>query len=233
MFELSTNVASPQQLRRGDFTPYDALYLGEFSCADYPNNFCSHPEFLAEAAELVRVQGKKCYLRLLAVPSNRDLPTVTKVIETALALPFDGFEVHNMGVLQMLKEMGCAKPIHLGVFANLYTDATARILKDYGVARVYPNPELSLEEVVYIRDRAPVEVLVPVHGKIPLVVSETCFIHVNSGGIPGEKCAFKCAREHWLTRNAGEWRLKDTGCMTLSGSDLACWSTSTNWPPRS
>jgi len=220
MFELSTNVASPQQLRRGDFTSYDALYLGEFSCMNYPNNFCSHPEFLAEAAELVGAQGKKSYLRLFAVPSNHDLPLVTKVIEAALALPFDGFEVHNLGVLQMLKEMGCTKPIHLGVFGNLYTDATARVVRDYGVTRVYPNPELSLEEAIYIRDHTPIEVLIPVHGKIPLVVSETCFIHESSGGLPGEACTFKCAHEHWLTRTAGDWSLKDTGCMTLSGSDL-------------
>ena len=220
MFELSTNVASPQQLRRGDFSSYDALYLGEFSCMDYPNNFCAHPEFLAEAAELIGDKGKKRYLRLFAVPSNRDLPTVRKVIETALALPFDGFEVHNLGLLQMLKEMGCTKPIHLCVFGNLYTDATARVVKDYGVTRVYPNPELSLEEAIYIRDHTPIEVLIPVHGKIPLVVSETCFIHENSGGIPGEDCKFKCSHEHWLTRTAGDWSLKDTGCMTLSGSDL-------------
>ena len=220
MFELSTNVSSPQQLRRGDFSSYDALYLGEFSCLEYPNNFSAHPELLAEAAETVAKMGKKSYLRLFAVPSNHDLPLVTKVIETALDLPFDAFEVHNLGVLQMLKEMGCKKPIHLGVFGNLYTDATARVVKDYGVTRVYPNPELSLDEAIYIRDHTPIEVLIPVHGKIPLVVSETCFIHENTGGQPGEDCKFKCAHEHWLTRTAGEWSLKDTGRMTLSGRDL-------------
>jgi putative protease len=220
MFELSTNVASPQQLRRGDFSAYDALYLGEFSCLNYPNNFCAHPELLADAAEQVHALGKKAYLRLFAVPGNRDLPTVRKIIETALALPFDGFEVHNMGLLQMLKEMGNDKPIHLGVFGNLYTDATARVVKDYGVTRVYPNPELSLDEAIYIRDRTPIEVLIPVHGKIPLVVSETCFIQENSGGAPDEDCKFKCSQEHWLTRAAGDWSLKDTGCMTLSGADL-------------
>ncbi len=135
-------------------------------------------------------------------------------------MPFDAFEVHNLGVLQMLREMGCTKPIHLGVFGNLYTDATARVVKDYGVTRVYPNPELSLKEAIYIRDRTPIDVLIPVHGKIPLVVSETCFILENSGGNPDEKCTFPCSKEHWLTRAAGDWSLKDTGRMTLSGSDL-------------
>ena len=137
-----------------------------------------------------------------------------------MPLPFDAFEVHNLGVLQMLREMGCTKPIHMGVFGNLYTDATARVLKDYGVTRVYPNPELSLKEAIYIRDKTPIEVLIPVHGKIPLVMSETCFILENSGATPGEKCTFPCSKEHWLTRTAGDWSLRDTGRMTLSGSDL-------------
>ena len=220
MFELSTNVASPQRLRRGDYSAYDALYLGDFSCLDYPENFCAHPEYLEEAVAQVSAQGKKCYLRIFAVPSNHDLPLVRRFIEAAMPLQFDAFEVHNLGVLQMLREMGCTKPIHMGVFGNLYTDATARVLKDYGVTRVYPNPELSLKEAIYIRDKTPVEVLIPVHGKIPLVISETCFILENTDAKPGAKCTFPCSKEHWLTRSAGEWSLRDTGRMTLSGSDL-------------
>ena len=220
MFELSTNVASPQRLRRGDYSAYDALYLGDFSCLDYPENYCADPESLADAAACVAALGKKCYLRLHAVPSNHELPLVRRMIEAAMPLQFDAFEVHNLGVLQMLREMGSTKPVHLGVFGNLYTDATAKVVKDYGVTRVYPNPELSLKEAVYIRDKTPIEVLIPVHGKIPLVVSETCFIMEHSGKEPGEKCTFLCSKDHWLTRTAGDWSLKDTGRMTLSGSDL-------------
>ncbi len=220
MFELSTNVATPQQLRRGDYSAYDALYLGDFSCADYPKNFSAHPDLLEGGVDVVKSQGKKCYLRLYAVPSNRDLPWVRKVIEQALSLPFDAFEVHNLGLLLMLRDMGCNKPIHLGVFGNLYTDATARVVKDYGVTRVYPNPELSLKEAIYIRDHTPIDVLTPVHGKIPLVISETCFIVEHSEKAVEGDCKFSCSQDHWLTRTKGEWALKDTGRMTMSGSDL-------------
>ena len=115
--------------------------------------------------------------------------------------------------------MGCNKPLHLGIFGNLYTDATARVVKEYGVTRVYPNPELSLKEVLYIRDQTPIDVLVPVHGKIPLVISETCFI-LERGRGEDNPCTFLCDEEHWLTRSEGQWSLKDTGRMTLSGSDL-------------
>ena len=110
MFELSTNVASPQRLRRGDYSAYDALYLGDFSCPDYPENYCADPELLADAAAAVAALGKKCYLRLHAVPSNHELPQVRQMIEAAMPLQFDAFEVHNLGVLQMLREMGCTKP---------------------------------------------------------------------------------------------------------------------------
>jgi putative protease len=220
MFELSTDVASPELLERGDYSAYDALYLGDFSCPEYPGNFSSHPELLAGAVQAVKAAGKRCYLRLYAVPSNHDLPWVEKVVEAALRLPIDAFEVHNLGLLRLLRAKGSRVPVHLGVFGNLYTDATARVVKDYGVTRVYPNPELSLKELVYIRDHTPIEVLVPVHGKIPLVVSETCFILEHSAGGPGGPCTFACSQEHWLTRAEGEWSLKDTGRMTLSGSDL-------------
>jgi len=219
MFELSTNVASPKLLQQGDYSAYDALYLGDFSCPKFPDNFTSHPELLAEAAELVKGRGQKCYLRLYAVPSNHDLGWVRELVEAAMALPFDALEVHNLGLLRMLREMGCSKPLHLGVFGNLYTDATARVVKEYGVTRVYPNPELSLKEVIYIRDHTPIEVLVPVHGKIPLVISETCFI-LERGRGEDNPCTFLCDEEHWLTRSEGQWSLKDTGRMTLSGSDL-------------
>ena len=193
MFELSTNVASPQDFAGATTRPMTPS-ISAISPAWIIRRTSAHPDYLEEAVSLVAAQGKKCYLRIFAVPSNHDLPLVRQFIETAMPLPFDAFEVHNLGVLQMLREMGCSKPIHMGVFGNLYTDATARVLKDYGVTRVYPNPELSLKEAIYIRDKTPIEVLIPVHGKIPLVISETCFILENSGATPARNALSPATR---------------------------------------
>lgn len=228
MFELSTDVGNIKELREGDFSAYDALYLGDFSCPEYPNNFSSHADLLEAGVALAHERGQKAYLRLYAVPGNDDLGWVEHHMEVAMALPFDGFEVHNLGVLRMLHERGCRVPVHLGVFGNLYTHETAKVLKNYGVTRVYPNPELSLDEVRYIAEHADVEVLVAVHGKIPLVISETCFIveHSDEAESCGEgACTYQCTRDHWLHRgrsdgSRGDWSLKDTGRMTLSGKDL-------------
>jgi len=228
MFELCTDVSNLKELKQGDFSAYDAIYLGDFSCPEYPNNFSSHPALLEEGLQLVKSRGQKAYLRLYAVPSNHDLPWVAEVIDAALKLPFDALEVHNLGLLRVLREKGCKLPIHLGVFGNLYTHETAKVLKGYGVTRVYPNPELSLKEIAYIADNAPIEVLVPVHGKIPLVISETCFImeHCDATKQPADgSCSYACTKDHWLKRgrndgSQADWSLKDIGRMTLSGKDL-------------
>ena len=227
MYELSTNCANPKQLRQTDFAAYDAVYLGDFSCLDYPSNFSAHPELLEKAVTELKSQGKKVYLRLYATPGNEDLPQVREMIETAKTLPFDAIEVHNLGVLRILQQLGCTLPVHLGVFGNLYTDASARVLKEFGVTRVYPNPELSLTEIHYIREQTPIEIILPVHGKIPLVISETCFIIENSPATAKKVdcngksvCSFPCSQDYWLNRSNGQWVLKDTGRMTLSGKDL-------------
>jgi putative protease len=227
MYELSTNCANPKQLRQTDFSDFDAVYLGDFSCMEYPNNFSSHPELLEAAVSQLKAQGKQVYLRLYATPGNEDLPQVREMIEAAMQLPIDAFEVHNLGVLRILQQMGSTLPVHLGVFGNLYTDASARVLKDFGVTRVYPNPELSLTEIHYIREQTPIEILLPVHGKIPLVISETCFIIENSQSCTqkvdsngNSVCSFPCSQDYWLNRSNGQWVLKDTGRMTLSGKDL-------------
>lgn len=227
MFELSTNIANPKQLRQTDLSAYDAIYLGDYSCLDYPNNFCAHPELLEAAVTELKEAGKQVYLRLYATPGNEDMAQAREMIRTGMSLPIDAFEVHNLGILRVLQEMGNTLPVHLGVFGNLYTDATARVLKEFGVTRVYPNPELSLAEIHYIREKTPVEVLLPVHGKIPLVVSETCFIVENSQSCTQKVdcngktvCNFPCSQDYWLNRSNGQWVLKDTGRMTLSGKDL-------------
>lgn len=228
MFELSTEACNIKELREGDYSAFDAIYLGDYSCPEYPNNFTSNVDQLQAGLDLVKSRKQKCYLRLYAVPSNHDLPWVEDLIDAAIKMPFDGFEVHNLGLLRMLKKKGSTIPVHLGVFGNLYTHETAKTLKEYNVTRVCPNPELSLKEIAYIAENTPIDTIVAVHGKIPLVISETCFIveHSEDGcNNPDEPCNYQCASEHWLKRGRNDgshtdWSLKDTGRMTLSGKDL-------------
>ena len=219
MVELSTNISNYEQLISTDISAYDAIYLGDVTCPLYPNNFCSNLDDLENAINHLRKLNKKAYLRLYAVPENKDMLWMRAVILKAIELKVDAFEVHNLGVLMILKDLKNSIPLHFGVFGNIYTIETIKVLQDYGVTRVQPSPELSIEESIFIKDETPIETTFAVHGKIPLVASETCFIMEQNGNDESD-CGFACSKDHWLTRQQGEWSMKDTGRMTLSGKDL-------------
>ena len=61
----------------------------------------------------------------------------------------------------------------MGAVANIYTSATARLFREYGVTRVTGSYELSLEEIKVLRDLN-LEVEVLVQGPMALGVSEKC-----------------------------------------------------------
>jgi putative protease len=217
MLELATHVPNLRKLQECDLSAYDALYLGDFTCPLYPGNFSSSLEDLREGVGQVKAMGKKCYLSLYAIPKDSDLPWIKDLLRESRDLPLDGIEVHSMGLLRIVRELRDDIPIHLGIFGNLYTDETARVLKGYGVQRVLPNAELSLEEILYIKDHASVQMILPLHGKIPLVISATCFITEYAKIVPSH-CEETCAHGHWLTHE--EWQLKNIGRANVSGKDL-------------
>jgi len=217
MIELATHVPSLKQLQEYDLSAYDALYLGDFTCPLYPGNLSSSLPELREGVRRVKGMGKKCYLSLYAIPKDSDLDSIRELLSGSQELPLDAIEVHNLGLLRVVQELRPDVPIHLGVFGNLYTDETARVLKGWGVKRVFPNAELSLEEVMYIRDHAAIQVIVPVHGKIPLVISASCFVTEYAKIVPTH-CEETCAKGHWLTHE--DWQMKNIGRANLSGKDL-------------
>ncbi len=219
MIELSTNISNYEQLINTQIYAYDAIYLGDVTCPLYPNNFSSNTDDLEKAIKYLKKLNKKCYLRLYAIPENKDITWVKNHIKKAIQLKVDAFEVHNLGVLMILKELKNTIPIHFGVFGNIYTIQTIKVLQDYGVTRVQPSPELSIEEALFIKYETPIDINFAVHGKIPLVASETCFI-MEQNGQDESTCGFACSKDHWLTRQKGEWSMKDTGRMTVSGKDL-------------
>jgi len=215
MFELSTHIPTLEILERVDLSSYHSVYLGDPTCPLVPGNISSKVSLVERALEVTERRGLRAYLSLYAEPRNRDLDWLEELLEGVSSLPLNGVEIHNLGLVRMLKRMGLPFPVHLGVFANLYTHETAKLLHSWGVVRVFPSPELSLEEIDYIRTHAPTQVTLQVHGKICLGISESCFILEYA---QGKGCHEVCSEPHWLV--SGKWTMKNIGRATLSGKDL-------------
>ncbi|HSB71416.1 MAG TPA: peptidase U32 family protein [Candidatus Methylomirabilis sp.] len=216
-YELNTSIANLRDLRASDLRDYDAIYLGDIYCRVYEANFLEHLEDLREGLRILADQGKRAFVATYAAPRNDFLPKVRKVLETAATAGAQAVEIHNLGIMKIAHDEFPDLPLHVGGFANIYTDAGVEVLRGFGAVRFTPNYELSLDEIREIAAacRAPMELLI--HGKMPLGISDYCFL-LDYEEKWGVKCPDLCQKELFLKQ--GTWAMKTVGKGVLSGKDV-------------
>jgi len=216
-FELNTTISNLRDLRRSDLSQYDAVYLGNIYCRQFEDNLLERLDDLREAIAYLKQSGLRAYVTSYAAPRNDALAKVEKALEAAARAGADAIEVHNLGVLRMVHERFPHIPVHIGGFANVYTDAGASVLKEYGAVRFTPNYEISLDEIKGISRSTGLAAEILVHGKMPLGVSDYCFLLEYEEKWP-EKCPTLCQRQLMLKQ--GDWAMRSVGKGVLSGKDV-------------
>ena len=216
--ELSTTVSNLRHLRASDLAPYDAVYLGNVYCRLYEGNLLERPAELREAIRLVRARGKRPRLTTYAAARNDTLPAIRSALEVAAAEGADAVEVHALGLLTLARDEFPGLRLHVGNFANVYTDAAVEALAPFGVARITPSHELTLAELDALAEAGGVPLEIPVHGKLPLGVSDSCVL-LDHAAAWGVACPDLCQREVFLRKEA-DWALKSVGKGILSGRDV-------------
>ncbi|MDE2321637.1 MAG: U32 family peptidase [candidate division NC10 bacterium] len=216
-FELNTTISNLRDLTASDLSPYDAVYLGNVTCRLYEGNLLERLHDLREAIAIVKGRGQKAYVSTYAAPRNDTLPQLRKVVAVAVENGADAVEVHNLGVMKIIHEAHPDLAIHIGGFANVYTDIGALVLKRYGAVRITPNYELSLEEIgeIYRQVGLPMELLV--HGKMPLGISDYCWL-LEYEQAWGMTCPTLCRQDLFLKQ--GDWAMKSIGKGVMSGKDV-------------
>lgn len=212
--ELNTQVSTLEEVNARDLEPYQAVYLGNPYCLKHAGNLLADHLALAEAVYRLKEMGKRAYVATPAAPCTAELDGVAKLVEAAARAGADAVEAHNLGVVRLAHRLHPELPVHTGCFANVYTDLGAAKLKEYGVRRVTPNYEVSLEEIHLIREASGLEVEVLLHGKMPLGLTNSCFL-LN---FPDHPCPRACREDFWLTTR--DWVLKITGTVVWSGKDV-------------
>ncbi len=215
--EINTLIPDLHFLKGMDISAFDAFYIGFPFCRKFEGNLSEIPEDMEFSISYLKDKGKRVYLTTYATPLTRDLDSIIESVERAVQYGIDAVEVHNYGVLRMINRNFPSLRIHMGSFANIYTDATVIKLKEYGVKRVTPNYELRIDEIEYIRDKSGMEVELLLHGKIPIGISESCF-SLEIAEKTGKLCPEACKQAVVLRRDG--WVLRNMGTLMLSGKDM-------------
>lgn len=193
--EILAPAGSWETLQAEIYAGADAVYIGgdRFGArafADNPNR-----DTLCEAIDFVHLHGKKLYLTVNTLLSEKELEE--ELYEWILPFYERGLDaaiVQDVGVLSFLHQEFPELPLHASTQMSLWSGESADKLKKYGVTRFVPARELSIEELRKIRKQTELELEVFVHGALCYAYSGQCLMSSIIGGRSGNRgmCAQPC-----------------------------------------
>ncbi|MBD5543142.1 MAG: U32 family peptidase [Lachnospiraceae bacterium] len=172
----------------------DAVYLGgeRFGARAYADNF--QKEELLWAIEYGHLFQKKVYLTCNTLLKEEELYQAVEYIRPFYEAGLDGVIIQDFGALSLLKRHFPDLELHASTQMTITGKEGALLLKKYGVCRIVPARELSLEELKEIKDNVDVELEVFIHGAMCYAYSGQCLFSSMLGGRSGNRgrCAGPC-----------------------------------------
>ncbi|MCX5780341.1 MAG: U32 family peptidase [Firmicutes bacterium] len=178
----------------------DGVYLGgkEFSLRAFAGNLT-----LAEITvglAYAHQMGKKVYITINILAHNRDIEFLPPYLEALQETGVDGFIIADLGVMRMAQTYAPRIPVTISTQANISNYATAALYRDLGASRLVLARELSLEEIVEIKQRVEIELEVFIHGAMCVAYSGRCLLsHYMTGRSANQgACAQPCRYNYYL-----------------------------------
>lgn len=172
----------------------DAIYLGgeEYGARAYASNFSQ--EELCEAVSYAHLFGVKVYLTVNTLVKEREFERLVSFIEPFYNHGLDGVIVQDLGVLLQIKENFPDLELHASTQMGIASSYGAKFLKEFGVCRVVPARELSLDELSDIKQCVGIEIESFIHGAMCYCYSGHCLFSSFLGGRSGNRgrCAGPC-----------------------------------------
>ena len=173
----------------------DAIYTGGgmFGARAYADNL--NQERLIEIIDAAHLRGKKIYLTVNTLLKQKELQTqLIPYLKPYYEAGLDAVLVQDFGVLSKIREAFPDLPIHASTQMTVLTSEFSKWLKQFGVTRVVPARELSLDELRKIKDEVDIEVETFVHGALCYCYSGQCLMSSMIGGRSGNRgrCAQPC-----------------------------------------
>jgi putative protease len=130
----------------------------------------------------------------------------------------DGVEVADLGALRVIHGAFPDLSVTISNYVNLFNSSSAAVLQKFNARRIVPYVELALDEIDEIRTGAPIDIEIPVHGKIPLGYTEIC-VNRPEQHKTGKKCPATCY-DGQILRSQNGLGMAAFGRATYSHKDL-------------
>lgn len=191
----------------------DAVYLGgeQYGARAYADNF-SRDEIIS-GIRLAHIYHKKIYLTINTLVKERELEGLYVFLLPFYEAGLDGVIIQDLGVLAYVRRYFPGLELHASTQMTLTGSEGVSFLKEYGVSRVVPARELSLEEIKDLKQTG-AEVEIFIHGAMCYCYSGQCLFSSILGGRSGNRgrCAQPCRLPYEI--NGGK------ECFSLSMRDM-------------
>ena len=219
--EILAPAGSIQALHAAVNAGADAVYLGgsRFGARAYAGNFDENE--LLEGIEFSHLHGVKVYLTVNTLFRNEEIEELYDYLLPYYKAGLDAVIVQDFGVMCFIHTHFPNLPIHASTQMTITTPYAYEILKDYGVTRIVPARELSIDEIKELKNDNKPEVEVFVQGALCICYSGQCLMSSYIGGRSGNRgrCAGSC-RLPYSVRKMTDTPVNTEGDYNLSMKDL-------------
>lgn len=180
----------------------DAVYLAgdTFGMRTASKNFSR--EELKAAVDYAHARGVKVYVTVNSMPRSEQLPLLPDYIRYLDAIKADAVIVADMGVLTLTKREAPNLPVHISTQTSIVNYESARAWHNLGADRIVLARELSLDEIITIREKTSkdLELEAFVHGAMCISYSGRCLLSNFMTGRDANRgnCAQACRWKYAL-----------------------------------
>lgn len=172
----------------------NAVYLGGklFNARRNAGNFDN--EGLKKAVEYCHNRMVKVYLAINILISDREMPDAYNAVRDALLAGVDAFIIQDTGLAKMIREHFPEARLHASTQMSIMTPAGARFAKSLGFDRIVLPREMTLDEIIEMKNSTDMELELFVHGALCMSVSGQCYLSSVLGSRSGNRglCAQPC-----------------------------------------
>lgn len=178
----------------------DAVYLGGqmFGARAFATNL-SETE-LVHGIEYAKLHHKKLYLTVNTLLKNEEIDRLFSYLKTPYEAGLDAVIVQDLGVADCIHKWFPELELHASTQMSITSPYGGNLLKEAGFSRIVPARELSMAEILKLKEETGMEIEIFVHGALCYSFSGQCLLSSMIGGRSGNRgrCAQPCRQQYAL-----------------------------------